>query len=420
MKYTFSVAQDFVRTVKDPIHPQIRVIHAYVNVNDLPNDLPLDPDPRRPKEKGEVPNRIVNSLIANDGRFHLLNRGITISCEQCEFDNRVGEITLTIPPNGLYGIIDGGHTYNSIRKSTKVSSAHLRSGNSEEKERGFPFLDKQFVHLEILERVEPYLADIAEARNFSVALKKTTLANYRHKFDWLIQALGETEARKNIRLSENDEQPINILDVVQVLGAVNPVLFPDERPAHDAYKSAGKILGYFIDDEDPYEFKKMSNVARDILFLYDFVRLHFQDKYNAPDETGKRGLFGATKEAKDSQQKRGARAKATYYWLDPSEPKKGNFVIDKGFAIPLISGFRVLLKKDEQGMFEWLTDPVELFTRYGNRLVRAIMNASNESGSEPWSVARDPQVYRQLTSEVRRWYLEGQFEQSTQATIEFK
>lgn len=411
MKYSFPVAQDFVRTFKDPKDSQIRVIHAYVNVNDLPSNLPLDPDPRRPKEKGEVPNRILNSLLANDGRFHLLNRGITISCEKCEFDNRADELTLTIPDtDGVYGIIDGGHTYNSILKS-KASASKGEDESATE-------LENQYVHLEILERVELHLADIAEARNFSVALKKTTLAHYRHKFDWLIEAIGKEEALKNIRLSENDEQPVNILDVVQVLGAVNPSLFPDERPAHDAYKSAGKILTYFIDDNDPYEFKKMSNVARDVLRLYDHIRLHFRDKYNEPDETGKRGLFGATKEAKDSQQKRGARVKATYHWLDPKEPVKGTFVIDKGFAIPLISGFRVLLKKGDDGMYDWLTDPFELFERYGSRLVRAIMNASNESGSEPWSVARDPQVYRQLTSEVRRWYLEGKFE-STQGTIRF-
>src|SRR5690606_8979976 len=155
----------------------------------------------------------------------LLNRGITISCEKAEYDNKNAVLEIWIPEaDGLYGIIDGGHTYNSILIGTSAN------GKVTEDEETKP----QHVHLEILEGVEEHLADIAEARNFSVALKNTTLAHYRHKFDWLIEAIGRDEASKIIRLSENDPQPIPILDVVQVLGAVNPTLFPDEQPAQEA------------------------------------------------------------------------------------------------------------------------------------------------------------------------------------------
>ena len=311
--------------------------------------------------------------------------------------------TLVIPDaDGLYGIIDGGHTYNSILTSTSDQDAEITTAG----------VIDQHVHLEILEGIEEHLADIAEARNFSVAVKSTTLAHYRHRFDWLIEAIGKDAATKNIRLSENDPQPIGILDVVQVMGALNPTLFPDEQPAHEAYKSAGKILGYLIDDTDPYDFKAMSTVAHDILRLYDHVRYHFREKHNAPDPSGKCGKFARTKEARESQPKRGATAKATYYWLNPSKPVVGDLVIDKGLAIPLISGFRALLRRNEGGKFGWLTNPVDFFDKYGDRLVRAIMNASDESGLPVWAVGRDPQVYRQLTSEVRRWYLEGQFEKT--------
>lgn len=410
MRYKFSIPPDSVRTFKDPINPKIRLIHVYAKVNELPTNLPLESDPRRPKDKGEVPKRILSSLKSNDGRFHLLNRGITISCERCEVNNQKNIIELDIPDSdGLYGIIDGGHTYNSILNSMNGANSSKKNDVNLEDDQ-VPGVPDQHVHLEILEGVEEHLADIAEARNFSVPLKSTTLANYRHKFDWLIGAIGRDEATKNIRLSENDPEPIAILDVVQVLGAANPTLFPDEQPAHEAYKSAGKILGYMIDDSDPYDFKAMSNVAHDILRLYDHVRYHFQEKHNAPDSSGKRGKFGRTKEAKESQPKRGAKAKATYYWLNSAKPVVGDLVIDKGLALPLISGFRALLRKREDGKFGWLINPIDFFDKYGDRLVRAVMNASDESGLPVWAVGRDPQVYRQLTSEVRRWYLEGQFE----------
>ena len=115
MRYKIPASADAVRTLKDPNNPKIRIMHALVNVYDLPLSLPLDPDPRRPKRSGKVPSRIRESLRSNDGRFHLLNRGITLSVEKADFDNQTNELTATIPDqDGRYGIIDGGHTFNSI------------------------------------------------------------------------------------------------------------------------------------------------------------------------------------------------------------------------------------------------------------------------------------------------------------------
>ncbi|MEQ1606898.1 MAG: AIPR family protein [Pyrinomonadaceae bacterium] len=411
MRYRISTSADHVRTLKNPNDETIRIIHALVNVYNLPMNLPLDPDPRRPKTTGKVPPRIESSLRTNDGKFHLLNRGITISAEKAEFDNKIGELILTLPDgDGQYGIIDGGHTFHTIvRVLAKEAKARELLTHDELESMPLEFSD-QYVHLEILEKVESHLADIAEARNFSVELKGWTLANYRGDFDWLLNAIGRVDADKIIRVSENDEQPVPILDVVQILGAVNPTLFPDEKPAQDAYKTAGKILGYLIDEDDPYKFKKLSKISKDVLRLYDYVRVSFGEKYSIPDESGKRGRLGAKKEVKDLKDRRGGKAKATYHWLDTSKPPvKGDFVIDKGLAIPLISGFRVLLAEGSDGEFEWLTDPFAFFDKYGDKLVRVVMSASNEGGGEPWAVGRDPQVYGRLTSEIRRWYLEGQF-----------
>jgi hypothetical protein len=413
MNFRIPASSEHVRSIKDPNNENTRIVHALVNVNDLPQDIPLDPDPRRPKDTGAVPKRIINSLKTNNGRFHLLNRGITISVKHYDYDNKRNILSLQIPQDDRYGIIDGGHSYDAIIKTVKAErdilskAAKHSQGNISPDDR---VLSDQYVHIEILERIEEHLADIAEARNFSVALKPWTLANYRDKFEWLLESLGKEQAKAIIKVSENDEQPVGILDVIQVLGAINPILFAEEKPAQEAYKNSGKLLEYFTADDDKYGFEKLAPISRDIMRLYDYVRFHFKKKYNAPDdETGKRGLFAARREAKEANEKRAARQKATYYWLDPKGvPQIGDSVIDKGFAIPLISGFRVLLE-ERDGKFYWLTDPITFFDEYGSKLVRTIMNASDNLGNDPHTVGRDSQVYRQLTSEVRRWYLEGQF-----------
>jgi hypothetical protein len=417
MNYHIHASAEHVRSIKDPNSEKIRIVHALVNINNLPHNIPIDPDPRTPKVRGAVPKRITTSLQSNDGKFHLKNRGITISAKHYEFDNKKNVLTLLIPEeDDQYGILDGAHTYECIkravseeRRRTAKESATDEQGKPPTDAEEAPVFPNQFVHLEILERIEIDLADIAEARNFSVQLKAWTLANYRDKFEWLLKSLGEPIAEK-IKVSENDPQPVGILEVIQVISAVNPCLFADEKPALEAYKNAGKMLAAFIAEEDRHGFKKMARVAPEILRLHDYVRFHWNSKYNAPDETGKRGRYGATKEAQESKEKRNAKAKATYYFLEAPETVSSEGPIDKGFSIPLISGFRVLLEERDGG-FCWLTDPFAFFDRYGTKLVRLIMNASDQNNRDPHLLGRDPQVYQQLTSEVRRWYLEARFEE---------
>ena len=103
-----------VRSFKDPNRPKIRIMHALVSVNHWPENVPLDPDPRVPKVQGPVVKKISGSLKTNDGRFHLLNRGITLSVKGVEFDIERSLLRLNIPDRDSYGIIDGGHTDHAI------------------------------------------------------------------------------------------------------------------------------------------------------------------------------------------------------------------------------------------------------------------------------------------------------------------
>jgi hypothetical protein len=216
---------------------------------DLPENIPLDPDPRVPKVKSNVTKKISNSLKTDDGRFHLLNLGITLSVKSVEFDNKRSVLTLNIPEGDVYGIIDGGHTYDAL--TTVVNFLHKENADNDDVEN--PVLPTQYVHIEILEGIEGYLADIVDARNYSVPLKDWTLARYRGKFDWFLNALGD-DYKQYIKENENDEKPVGILDLIQVMCAMNPTLFPQSKPPVDAYNSTGKCLAYFTAEDDPHGF----------------------------------------------------------------------------------------------------------------------------------------------------------------------
>jgi len=407
MNLSIPVLSGHVRTIKDPNRPKIRIIHALAAVGELPTDIPLDPDPRVPKAKGPIITKISKSLESNDGRFHLLNRGITISAKDVEFDNQRGLLKLKMPDSdGAYGIIDGGHTFKAITTIVEKLKNEVQKQREENGSVEGGVLENQFVHLEVLVSIEDDLADIAEARNFSVSLKAWTLAGYKEKFDWFLEALGD-DYRKFIKISENDEEPVTIVDLIQVMSAVNPTLFPDGTPALEAYKNAGKCLEYFIDKEDGYGFRKLEPLCKDIVRLYDHIRYHWKEAYNAPDESGKQGRLGARTVMQ--RRKRNRAAMTTYYFLDPkSGPVVGENMlpIEKGFAIPVLASLRALLE-ERNGKYIWYTSPFQFFDKHGSKLVKVIMAANDSAGDNPHTVGRDAKVYTALYSEVRRWYLEG-------------
>jgi hypothetical protein len=396
MMLSIPMSQEQIRSFQDPNRKAIRIVHALVRVLDWPDNVPLDPDPRVPKEKGPVVKKIRASLDSGDGRFHLLNRGITLSVKKAEFDNQANILRLHIPDEEAYGIIDGGHTDFAIKKTVEEN----RKAGTENT------LSQQYVHVEILSKIESELADIAEARNYSAQLKSWTLASYRDDFEWFLKALGD-DFRRCIKVSENDSEPVGILDLIQIMCAVNPALYgPTTTSVNEAYKNAGKCLQYFVQGEDTYHFHDMKPLCRDIVRLYDYIRSNWKDAYNAEDETGRRGRIGARSEMQ--KRRRNRSALATYYFLG-DEPVQGDVPVEKGFAIPLISSFRALIEKDRKGKLKWYTDPFAYFDEHGSHLVRLIMTASDQAGGDPHQVGRDPQVYTSLYSEVRRWYLEGRF-----------
>src|ERR1043166_1461283 len=401
--FKFPVSPDRIRTFKDPTLPKIRIVHALVQVIDLPADIPLDPDPRVPKVKGPITKRITGSLQSNDGRFHLLNRGITSSAKEVEFDNRQnGSLTLNIPDGDVYGIIDGGHTYKAITSAVEAAGDQDPEDSAEDE----IALSEQYVHLEILEGVESHLADIAEARNYSIQLKAWTIANHRAKFDWFLEAIGE-DYKRYVKVSENDEEPVGVLDLIQVMSAMNPILFPQSSPPLEAYKNSGKCLEYFVEgdlkNKDPNGFRKMAAVARDVIRLHDYVRFNWKKAYNRVDESGRKGRFGKRNETQI--RKRNRTALVTYYFLDPAKgPIVGDLPIEKGLSIPLISSFRALLE-EKGGKLRWSTDPFKFFDRHGASLVRIVMDASEGKGGIPHHVGRDPQVYNYLFMAANNSYI---------------
>ena len=77
---TFKVKGNTFRKLDDPFeNGKSKKYVFYVNVNDVPEGIPMATNPREQKLTSGVAKAIEESLSSNDGYFHLKNRGIVIS-----------------------------------------------------------------------------------------------------------------------------------------------------------------------------------------------------------------------------------------------------------------------------------------------------------------------------------------------------
>src|ERR1035438_6883961 len=63
---------------------------------------------RDPKLTGSVPTAIRKSVSENPDLFVFMNRGIVVAAEKVNFDNKSGEVTVTLRDPKLHGLLDGG------------------------------------------------------------------------------------------------------------------------------------------------------------------------------------------------------------------------------------------------------------------------------------------------------------------------
>src|SRR5207249_3885841 len=131
------------------------------------------------------------------------------------------------------------------------------------------------------------------------------------------------DRRNVVKFSENDSQPVLVLDILQWLTCVNPARWQSDQQPVEAYKNAAKCLEWSLDRSDRWQYRKFKPVVLQVCRLYDYIRYRWAELYNRPDETGRRGRFGGTAESK--VRKRGVASVTTYHFID----EKGKYPIEK-------------------------------------------------------------------------------------------
>jgi AIPR protein len=345
----------------------------------------------RPASERKKPFRdMVETVEKSPSTFHRKNRGIIYLCERFEFDNAKRVLRVTIPSispedfddldNGdpKFGIADGGHTFSVIEQTiSRANELSEREGWTE------PFVRVHFLSGQAFESGE--LEQVVEALNTSSQVQQYTLDEYQNKFDELKEALDKGGFDPNlVAFRENEEKDWEVRELIQRLACFLKERWKSTQPA-SMYKSKGKALDLYTNDATHDEFRKLYDVAADVVTLPEFIQSEFS-KGDAI-KGRKPGKVRAVKMLKKTKTPAG-----TNYPTD--------LEFDLAALLPMAAAFRELLEPNGDRYF-WKADYKEVFKVAAEELYKALLSKVKTAKAVN-SLGADTEYWTQCSNIVLR------------------
>lgn len=367
------VSDSNFRKFDDPLGNETpRKYIFYAKTCDVPEGIPMSTNPRDQKLNSTVANAITESLLSNDGQFHLKNRGIILSAKRVRYDNRLQEVTIDFEDESCHGNIDGGHTYKILLENKdKVL--------------------EQYVQFEVMTGVEAMIADLAEARNTSIAVDAKSMAELREKFDPIKEGLEGLPFFNRISFKQNQItkdtdtkkalKMIDARDIVSIICMFNIDKYNSAEHPTKAYSGKQAMLNEYLDD--PEHYRKFVNVIPDLFDLYDAIETEFAVAYNENGRMYGRKSYSGYKEGSPV-------GKSKFCMSDIY------YKIPDGLLYPILAAFRVLLEYDiTSGKYKWMDgkDPIAVWNKHKVGLTRSVMDLAGSLGDKPTVFGKDPSLW---------------------------
>lgn len=361
-----------------------KTVYIYVNVKDLPSNLPLGPNPREQNMKTVVAKKIVTGLLEEVEIFHALNRGLVLHVKDIKFIPSKSEVIIDIPNDNMYGVMDGGHSYKAIL-------AHRNQLKSDQ---------EQFVKIEVITGAEDFFEKLAASRNTSVQVTDSTIAELEKRYDFIKDILANEPYFERIAFKQNGEEEIEIVDIIRLMYAFNLKKFPSHNHVGiSAYTSSKAVLNDFISESKAAqnaekkgecvvnEYERIARILPDIIDLYELIEKEAGIKYKEATGNGK---YGGIKGVDGTEGDKKHQSKFLGAPIDFRSPI--------GFIFPIISSFKSLVEKDEDGNYYWVCDPKDAWEKNGAELMEATVERSKSLGANPQSTGKDSGLWKQNLS----------------------
>src|SRR5216684_7196343 len=383
---------DHCKRLKEPSAVTLYHLEAFLPFTEAVKLEKGNANVRPPSERKKPFEDMVTTVENDPASFHRKNRGITYLCDKFEYDNSKRRLLVNIPvvspstSNGQasdddearFGIADGGHTYEVIRRTVDRINELKEIENWSE-----PFVRVHFLAGEMVVMGE--LEEIVEALNTSSQVQQYTLDEYQNKFDDLKTALSMSGFDVNlVAFRENEEKEWDIREIVQRMACFLKDRWRFIQPT-SMYKSKGKALDLFTNDATRPEFEKLYGVVRDIITLPEYVQSEFS---RGGAIKGKR--FGGLRAVKNL--KKPTTRPGTSYVTDHK--------MDLAASLPIAAAFRELLEL-KGDRYQWKVQPGEVFRRSAEELYKVLATKSRTANSVN-SLGSDGELWTQAVNIVLR------------------
>ena len=393
------VAAKWSRRMVDPNFPGAETHYMLVPASELPSGLPLDANPRDPNINRPVYRAISQSLRQEDdsvdGSFHLKHRGITIVASTVTKvgdprDDGLDVFELHFPDDGIYGIVDGGHSYEIVRKANEDDAIP----------------ENEYLKLEVITglRTETLVTEIAGGRNTSMQVQAKSLLDLNREFQFLKDELAAEGWSENVAWHEGDSGDVDVVDLIAIISCFDIESYPG-RTSHpvDAYRRKKSMLDRFQTDPDRY--RRLTPIVRDVLQLHDWIAFDSEDRWQQVGGfSGSGGKYGRLEMVEVAKT---GRPDFSFTFLNGDRSRKR---LRRPAVFPILASFRLLLTQDATGTPHGAYKPVkwrsgfeevmELWALAGGQLLRTFYEHWDSTGRDLHASGRSPAVWGSIYKEL--------------------
>lgn len=388
------------RRIHDPNFPEA-VEHIFtVDVLDLP-ELPLGANPREQNTNRRVYRDVAESLRNENGADNAFlgkNLGIFACAAKVEkVKGKEDEYTLEFSegesvPEGLDGVLNGGHTAQLIWKNQQEIRDRRQQGRD----------IRQYVKLYVRQGYpRAVLAEMAGTLNTTLQVQAYSLAEHQDRFTWIHEVVDDKPYAKAIAFKENQKAPYFVTDVLSMAALFDTIGYPNDGGSHPtgAYREKSQILKRYLADQQQLE--RLKPILNDILVLHDTIASEGAEKYNEYFRGG----------TNDPQRKKG-RAK-DLEWVDhgsfefPFTGTSGERKLNRAAIYPALAAFRWMVD-DSGSKVKWkggFSAVMKIWQAAGPEMMKLTQDTSIEGGRRTMVIGKSSSHYNSLHSAIAKHQL---------------
>jgi hypothetical protein len=365
------------------------------------------PNPRpEPSTNKKVARQIEASLLNQDvpepDVFHLAHLGITIVGDVEKIDESTYDIEFTVDPveteEPSDGIVNGLHSLAVIEKVLRESEVS----------------ERQYITLNVISGIptakrESLIPWIARGRNTVLQVKDESIDNLMNMFDPFKEELKKYPYYDQFGWEESATMPYDVLDLLSVMTALNPIVFPNDATGEDAvqpfiaYEKQSACLKQF--EKDPASFEKMIPILADALHLYDAIRGFGIEAYNTGKRQGGHLRIIEKKVGKDGKARPNVWSYPFYRRPDGGYGATGTYRLSSAGAFPILAAFRVFVTENEAKTgLQWdggFPAVLEAWEDLGEEMMLSCVEVSQSVQGNINAVGKNRPLWRSLHKTVK-------------------